>query len=100
MLFGVSDVDIPNLQEFQELLKVGLVLHGQFAGVELIEVRPQQVRRDEEPSKSEEYPCFSWLVVPEEVDALVEEDREETDEKRGEDNIVARGRVDIELLGL
>lgn len=99
-MFWVGDVDVPDLQELQELLAVGFVLHGQFAGVELIEVRTEQVRRDEEPGQAEEDPCSFGLVVPEEVDAFVEEDGEETDQKGGEDDVVARGGVHVELLGL
>lgn len=100
LLLGVGDADVPDLQELQELLAVGLVLHGQFAGVELVEVGPQQVRRDEEPGQPEEDPRPFGLVVPEEVDALVQEDGEEADQKGREDDVVARGRVHVELLGL
>lgn len=39
-----------------------------------ISVRPEQVRRDEEPGESEEYPWPFGLVVPEEVDARLQED--------------------------
>jgi hypothetical protein len=82
------------------LVAVELVFGGELAGVLLLEVRADDVGRDEEPSQAHQDACLSGLVVSEEVYLAVKDDGEETDGKGGHDQVVPQAHRSVELGGL
>lgn len=74
LLLGISYRCVSFFQKFKELLSVELVFSSQLAGVLLLEVRANDIRRYKEPPYSHEDAGLAGLIVAEEVDFFVEDD--------------------------